>query len=87
MKPDICQSCGLAFTIETRGTNRDQSFNKDYCITCFKDGEFTQPSLTLHQLEIDLLEKAEVHKEISLEEAQRIIDRLHDLKRWRMNNI
>lgn len=87
MIPDTCQCCGLPFTIECRGTNRDQSFNKDYCIDCFKDGEFTDPHLTLHQLEIQFLEKAELHNEISLEEARQIIKTLPHLKRWRMNNI
>ena len=87
MKPSICQSCGLPFTIETSGTNRDKSKNEDYCINCFKDGEFVDHSLSLHELEIQLLEKAEVHNEISLEEAQQIIRILPDLKRWKMHNI
>ena len=69
MIPYTCQSCGLPFTKEMRGTNRDKSFNSDYCIKCFKDGEFTNHHLTLHQLEIQLLEMAEEHNEISLEEA------------------
>lgn len=87
MIPYICQSCGLPFTKEMRGTNRDKSFNSDYCIKCFKDGEFTNHHLTLHQLEIQLLEMAEEHNEISLEEAQQIIRKLPELKRWRMDNI
>lgn len=87
MIPDTCQSCGLPFTIEMRGTNRDKSFNSDYCINCFKDGEFTNHHLTLHQLEIQLLEMAEMHNGISLEEAQQIIRKLPELKRWRMENI
>lgn len=85
MKPDTCQCCGLPFTIENRGTNRDQSFNKDYCKQCYEDGEFTDPSLTLHDLEIKLLEMAELHNEISLEEAEMSIRKLPTLKRWRMN--
>ncbi len=87
MIPYTCQSCGLPFTKEMRGTNRDKSFNSDYCIKCFKDGEFTNHHLTLHQLEIQLLEMAEEHNEISLEEAQQIIRKLPELKRWRMDNI
>ncbi len=86
MLPDICQSCGLPFTIESRGTNRDQSFNKDYCINCFKDGVFTNVHLTLHQLEMHLLDMAKLHQEISLEEARIAIKNLPGLKRWRMNN-
>ncbi|HEY9184042.1 MAG TPA: zinc ribbon domain-containing protein [Salegentibacter sp.] len=84
---NTCQSCGLAFTKERSGTNRDKTLNSDYCIDCFKDGEFTNPHLSLHQLEIQLLEMAEIHNDISLEEAQQIIRKLPELKRWRMENI
>ena len=87
MKPAICQSCGLPFTTETSGTNRDGSKNEDYCMNCFKNGEFVDHSLSLHELEIKLLEMAEIHNEISLEEAQQIIRILPDLKRWKMSVI
>lgn len=87
MIAEICQSCGMPFTPETRGTNRDGSFSNDYCISCFKNGEFTDHHLTRHQLEIKLLEMAELHNEISLEEAQEIIRKLPYLKRWRMEII
>lgn len=84
MKPEICQSCGQPMLEETYGTNRDKTRNKDYCISCYSNGEFTNHSLTLHQLEIMLLESAEIHNEISLEEAQQLIRILPTLKRWRM---
>ena len=87
MKPSICQSCGLPFTPETSGTNRDGNKNLDYCINCFKNGEFVDHSLSLHELEVKLLEMAEIHNEISLEEAQQIIRILPDLQRWKMSNI
>lgn len=83
----ICQSCGFPFTVETRGTNRDGSKNNDYCINCFKNGEFTDHHLTLHELERRLLEMAKEHNEISLEEANQIIKTLPSLKRWKMTNI
>lgn len=84
---EICQSCGGALTYKNRGHNRDHSFNDDYCINCFNDGEFTDHSLTLHQLEVKLLERAKVHNEISLEEAENLIKILPELKRWRMNSL
>lgn len=87
MKPLICQSCGFPFTAERRGTNRDGSKNNDYCIDCYKNGEFTDHHLTLHEQERRLLEMAKEHNEISLEEAQEIIRSLPDLKRWKMTNI
>ncbi len=87
MKPLQCQSCGMMFPKEDVGTNRDNSPNEDYCHNCFQKGEFIDHHLTLHNLEIRLLEMAKVHNEISLEEAQQIIRVLPDLKRWRMNHI
>ena len=75
------------FPKEDMGTNRDNTLNEDYCFNCYQNGEFTNHHLTLHSLEIQLLEMAKVHNEITLEEAQQIIRVLPDLKRWRMNNI
>lgn len=87
MKPLICQSCGFPFSADTRGTNRDGSKTSDYCISCFKNGEFTDHHLTMHELERRLLEMAQEHNEISLEEAREIIRSLPDLKRWKMTNL
>lgn len=87
MKTLICQSCGWPFTTNTSGKNRDGSLNKDYCRDCYQDGAFTDKSLNLHELEIKLLEMAEVHNDISLEEAQQLIKKLPELKRWRMDQI
>lgn len=87
MKTLICQSCGFPFAAGSRGTNRDYSYNSDYCINCFKNGEFTDHHLTLHEMERRLLEMAREHNELGLEEAQQIIKILPDLKRWKMTNI
>lgn len=37
----ICQSCGMPITnYNELGTEKGGSFNKEYCIYCYKDGEF-----------------------------------------------
>ncbi len=82
-----CQSCGLPISEETKGTNRDQSKNEEYCRECFQDGKFTNQSLSLHELEMQLLEKAEMHNEMTVEEAEQLRKIIPSLKRWRMNNI
>ncbi len=84
MKHLICQSCGLPFSGKLRGTNRDETKNDEYCVNCFDNGKFVDHSLTLHKLEVKLLEMAEVN-EITLEEAQAVIKRLPYLKRWHMS--
>lgn len=41
MKETICQSCSMPIISEEQyGTNKDGSKNTDYCIYCYKDGEF-----------------------------------------------
>lgn len=41
MEKLICQSCSMPMeSKEVLGTNKDGSLNEDYCIYCYKDGEF-----------------------------------------------
>ena len=42
MEQKFCQSCGMPLTQEVLGTNADGSKNEDYCIYCYKDGNFLQ---------------------------------------------
>ncbi len=87
METLICQSCGLPFSGKLMGTNRDETKNDEYCANCLDEGEFTDPSLTLHKLEAKLIEMAEVHEEITLEAAQAAIKELPYLKRWYMRTM
>ena len=39
--PKICQSCAMPMNDESVfGTNKDVSKNSDYCVYCYKNGEF-----------------------------------------------
>lgn len=87
MKPSLCQSCGFPLFEENKGANRDKTKNEDYCITCYQNGEFVNLSLSMQKLEVKLMEMANVHNEINLEEAQQIIMNLPNLKRWQMCRI
>lgn len=43
METKFCQSCGMPLMEEKElGTNADGSKNEEYCVYCFKDGQFTQ---------------------------------------------
>lgn len=86
MKPLICQSCGLPFTDESKGNNRDQTKSEDYCINCFQNGNFLEPSLSLRELEVSCLEKVKKNEDLTLEEAQGAIKILPTLKRWRIRD-
>ena len=87
MKPLICQCCGLPFSEKLRGTNRDYSKNTDYCLLCFKNGEFIDHQITIEDMEKRLLNMARRNDEMSIEEAYQTIRILPDLKRWRMTRI
>lgn len=48
-----CQSCGIPLNKDPNkgGTNEDGSKNDRYCSYCFKDGAFTQPDLTVEEMQ------------------------------------
>jgi len=47
----ICQSCGMKLSDEPDSFRLvEKELNIKYCKTCFKDGQFTEPELTLNQM-------------------------------------
>ena len=86
MNPSICQSCGLPFAEEFKGTNRDQTKSDYYCINCFQNGNFLEPALSLREMEVKYLGKAKKNKDLTMEEAQEALKILPTLKRWRIIN-
>ena len=54
-----CQSCGMPLKKDPKGsgTNSDGSKNNMYCSYCFENGEFTQPNITLKEMETLIKEK------------------------------
>jgi len=87
MKPILCQSCGFPIFEESKGINRDNSKNDNYCTSCYQKGEFLDHSLTLHGLQVKLMEMAAFHDEITLGEVEQLIRNLPRLKRWQMSSI
>lgn len=80
----FCQSCSMPLTKEEEiGTNVDGSKNNDYCIYCFKDGEFTDGIATLEdyiEYSLQFAEQAGMTKEQMKEHCEKI---LPTLKRWK----
>ena len=47
----LCQSCGMPMEEpKLFGTLEDGSLSEEYCIYCYKDGAFTNPSATLEEM-------------------------------------
>jgi len=87
MKNDeqVCQSCCMPLNEhELFGTEVDGEKNQDYCIYCYKDGEFTRPNSTLEMM-IDISAKvwAEKDPNVTVEQAKTLLKKkLPYLKRW-----
>ena len=64
------------------GTNADGSRNEEYCCFCFKNGDFTNPDLTMKQMVDKLVgfsDKMGMTQAQAREIAQTVIPKL---KRW-----
>jgi hypothetical protein len=80
----ICQSCGMPLRSESDlGTNANGSKNKEYCRFCFKDGQFTDPDITMEQ-KIDKLVSLAAKMNIPEKSARQMASNLlPTLKRWK----
>lgn len=79
----ICQSCSMPIMEEEQfGTNKDGSINKDYCVYCYKNGEFADKvSLEEYiEMNIQFAEQAGMTKEQMREHCEKIFP---TLKRWK----
>jgi arginine decarboxylase-like protein len=47
-----CQSCGMPMKMDKNGggTEKDGSKSKMYCSSCYENGEFKNPNITLEEM-------------------------------------
>ena len=83
--PKICQSCSMPITdISLLGTEKDGSRNNDYCIYCYKNGEFVDKVSMREYIEMNV----PFYKQVGMTESE---FRHHcetvfpTLKRWKNN--
>ncbi len=83
MENKICQSCGMPLTENDQfGTNKDGSRNDDYCIYCYKDGEFID-KVTMEEY-IEICSKYGKEADMTEEEMKAHCQKLFPtLKRWK----
>jgi hypothetical protein len=86
MKENICQSCAMTLNEKKYyGTNSDGSQNEDYCIFCFKDGNFTY-EITMNEMVekgIDFLNRFGYLKNNKQEDLKEKLNKVYSgLKRW-----
>ena len=80
----FCQSCAMPMADDgLYGTNADGTKNEDYCIYCFKDGEFTSDMTMDEMMKFCIDKMCEVHPEFDKDEASAMMMEVFPkLKRW-----
>lgn len=69
---------------EDFGMNEDGSKNGEYCHFCFKDGEFTDPDITMEQKIEKIVKIAVSRTNMSEARAREMANNIiPELKRWR----
>ncbi len=77
-----CQSCGMPMSRpELMGTEKDHSRSTIYCIYCYRDGEFSNPGMTLGEMRENVREQ--LRKSNASETViSATVERLPNLSRW-----
>ena len=85
MENKICQSCGMPIdSNDLLGTNKDGSFNQDYCKYCYNDGEFID-NVTMEEY-IDMCSQYGEQAGMTNSEMKEYCTKLFPtLKRWKNN--
>ena len=79
----ICQSCGLPIEDDKFGTNPDGTYSEDYCLNCYEDGEFNEPTIQMEDMIERSARRMAEYGEISEDDAKRKLEKLFPkLKRW-----
>ena len=83
METIICQSCSMPLSNEEDfGTMKSGCKSDDYCVHCFKDGEFTQ-DITLEQAIAQCAEYADMAGTTREEAFAYATNLFPTLKRWK----
>ena len=83
----FCQSCEMPLeTEEVMGTNKEGSKNTDYCIYCYKEGNFTEDVTMDEMIEISLKHMKEFFKDDPSFKEEEALANMKEffpkLKRW-----
>ena len=82
----VCQCCTYPLNNpDELGTNKDGTWNMDYCIYCYKDGEWIDPNLTVQGI-IDYTIPYMVTPTATADEVRKRLEEwVPTLKRWKDN--
>jgi hypothetical protein len=80
-----CQSCGMPISKDfgNLGTNADAAFVSEYCVFCFKNGDFTNPQQTMEEMIESSIENMTNDLQMPREQATGLANSfIPTLKRW-----
>ena len=79
----ICQSCAMPMDdSQLFGTNKDGSRNSDYCMYCYKDGEFVD-NVSMEKY-IDMMVPFSAQANMTPEQMRKYCEEVFPtLKRWK----
>lgn len=86
MEDIICQSCSMPITNKEQfGTNKDGSINNDFCIYCYKNGEFVDKVDMKEYIEMNVkfASQASMTKDEMRKHCENVFP---TLKRWKKLN-
>ncbi|MDR6726807.1 putative transcriptional regulator YdeE [Paenibacillus amylolyticus] len=83
MNTTLCQSCGMPLTTPAQfGTEADGNVTREYCIYCYKEGQFEQPNIPLEGM-IEMCTAILKEEGMDEESARSMLrNQLPYLKRW-----
>lgn len=81
----FCQSCGMPLADPgLLGTNADGTLNTEYCLYCYREGDFTADLTMEEMIETCVPFMVQAHPELSAQKAHEMMRQvLPQLKRWR----
>lgn len=83
IESSICQSCGLPIEDDRFGTNPDGTLSEDYCINCYEEGEFNEPTIQMEDMIERSARKMSDTGVITEDDAKKKLEKLFPkLKRW-----
>ena len=80
-----CQSCGMPLeaSFKNYGTESDGTPASEYCMFCYQDGAFTNPTQTVDEMVQSSIDFMTGSMEFTLEQASKMSnDVIRRLKRW-----
>ena len=80
----LCQSCSMQLEIDhVKGTEKDGSRSNEYCIYCYENGLFKDPSLSLAKM-LDIVETQMEKMNIPSKIIESSLNKIPKLNRWRV---